>query len=217
MAATATATATVETCEVEATDALDVEQLCARIAERHDTIKREVALANGDMKLLRKAAKRAARGTRRKRAPADAADGVDRKPSGFARPSLLSDDLCEFLGLAPGAMVPRTEVTKMICKYIKDNCLGQQENKRCVDFTKPAAAVLTKLLQPEAGATVTYFNLQRYLKRHIRKADGSPETDTATATPVATSTTSVVEKVVGAAGAAADTAKAARRKKEAAA
>ena len=83
-----------------------------------------------------------------------------------------------------------------------------------MDFTKPAAAVLTKLLQPEPGATVTYFNLQRYLKRHIRKADGSPESDTATAT---TSTTSVVEKVVCVAGAAVDNAKAARRKKDAAA
>jgi chromatin remodeling complex protein RSC6 len=154
------------------------ETLNARAVAHIEIIRSELSLLTAVVKLLKRASKRSERGTRRKRtADADAGD-VPKKPSGFSRPSDLSPELCAFLGVPSGTPMPRTVVTRMMCEYIKQNELGLATNKRCVDFTKPAAANLRRLLDPEPGATVTYFNLQRYLKRHIRRAEG--ETSTAT-------------------------------------
>jgi chromatin remodeling complex protein RSC6 len=72
----------------------------------------------------------------------------------------------------------RTNVTRLVCKYIKDNNLNSEGNRRSIDFTKPAAAALKQLLQPESGAVVTYFNLQRYLKPHIVSVPAGATTTT---------------------------------------
>jgi chromatin remodeling complex protein RSC6 len=161
----------------------DSETLNTRAMTHIDLIRSELSLLTGVMKLLKKASKKSERGTRRKRTAAEAgASDVPKKPSGFSRPSDLSDELCAFLGVPGGTPLPRTVVTKMMCEYIKQNELGLATNKRCVDFTKPAAEQLRRLLEPEPGATVTYFNLQRYLKRHIRRAEGDTSTTTTTTT-----------------------------------
>ena len=172
----------------------DATELNARAMVHVESIRAELALLTGVMKLLKKTSKRSERGTRRKRTADDAtASDEPKRPSGFARPSDLSDELCAFLGVPGGTSLPRTVVTKMMCEYIKQNELGLSTNKRCVDFTKPAAERLRRLLDPEPGATVTYFNLQRYLKRHIRRAEGdtsttTPTTTTETAPPVSSAT-----------------------------
>jgi chromatin remodeling complex protein RSC6 len=157
------------------------ETLNSRAMTHIESIRSELSLLTAVMKLLKKASKRSERGTRRKRTAADAdASDVPKKPSGFSRPSDLSEELCAFLGVPCGTPLPRTVVTRMMCEYIKQNELGLATNKRCVDFTKPAAEKLRRLLDPEPGATVTYFNLQRYLKRHIRRAEGDTSTTTTT-------------------------------------
>jgi chromatin remodeling complex protein RSC6 len=51
------------------------------------------------------------------------ASGVKKAPSGFAKPTLLSDEICEFLNMDKGCMLARTEVTKHINQYIKKNNL----------------------------------------------------------------------------------------------
>lgn len=170
-----------------AEDDTSAETLSVRAMTHIDLIRSELSLLTAVVKLLKKASKKSERGTRRKRTAADAgASDVPKKPSGFSRPSDLSDELCAFLGVPSGTPMPRTVVTKMMCEYIKQNELGLATNKRCVDFTKPAAEKLRALLEPEPGATVTYFNLQRYLKRHIRRAEGDTSTTTATATVTCT-------------------------------
>jgi chromatin remodeling complex protein RSC6 len=82
----------------------------------------------------------------------------------------------------------RTNVTRLVCKYIKDNNLNSEGNRRSIDFSKPGAAALKDLLQPESGAVVTYFNLQRYLKPHIVSV---PASTSATPTPTPTPTVTV--------------------------
>ena len=42
----------------------------------------------------------------------------NRKPSGFAEASPISDDLCDFMGRDHGTNMARTDVTKFICNYI---------------------------------------------------------------------------------------------------
>ena len=122
-------------------------------------------------------------------------DDPDRKPSGFARPSELSDELCDFLHVERGTQLARTDVTRMVCKYIKDNNLNSEANRRSIDFTKPGAGALKQLLEPESGAVVTYFNLQRYLKRHIKSTSAGGTSATPTPTPTATVTPTVTPTV----------------------
>jgi len=87
-------------------------------------------------------------------------------PSGFAKPTKISDELCAFLNVAKGTEMARTEVTRKLNAYIKENGLFDQANKRKI---LPNAA-LKKLLGSKDGDDVSYFNVQRYMKRHFIKA-----------------------------------------------
>ena len=59
-----------------------------------------------------------------------------RKPSGFAKPLNVTDDLCSFMGKDNGTKIARTEVTQHLIKYIKDNNLQNNENKKILSRTK---------------------------------------------------------------------------------
>lgn len=87
-------------------------------------------------------------------------------PSGFAKPTKISDELCAFLSVPKGTEMARTEVTRKLNAYIKENGLFDQANKRKI---LPNAA-LKKLLGSKDGDDVSYFNVQRYMKRHFIKA-----------------------------------------------
>jgi chromatin remodeling complex protein RSC6 len=89
----------------------------------------------------------------------------NRKPSGFAKPTRISDELCQFMGREDGAEVARTEVTQFIIKYIKDKDLPDPENRKNI---RPDAN-LKQLLGVEDGDEVTYFNLQKYMNKHFHK------------------------------------------------
>jgi len=91
-------------------------------------------------------------------------------PSGFAKPTKISDELCAFLTVAKGTEMARTEVTRKLNAYIKENGLFDQANKRKI---LPNAA-LKKLLGCKDGDDVSYFNVQRYMKRHFIKAIPAP-------------------------------------------
>lgn len=87
-------------------------------------------------------------------------------PSGFAKPAKISDDLCGFLSVPKGTEMSRTDVTRHINQYVKTHKLFNQENKRVI-LPNPA---LKKLLGCKDTDTVTYFNLQRWLKGHFIRA-----------------------------------------------
>ena len=165
----------------------ELDEVIKKATERTETMRKELALLTGELKVLKRLAARAVRAPRRRRVP-EASDAADRKPSGFARPSPLSDQLCDVLGVEKGTEMPRTTVTRMICKIIKDNGINDAVNKRQIDLSKPQAQALKALLVPEPGATITYFNLQKYLKKHIGAATDPVSTTTATATATTTVT-----------------------------
>ena len=89
----------------------------------------------------------------------------NRKPSGFAVPTKISNELCDFMGRPHGSAVARTEVTQYIIAYIKDNSLQYPQNRKII---KPNKA-LQSLLAANPKDEVTYFNLQRYMNRHFVK------------------------------------------------
>jgi chromatin remodeling complex protein RSC6 len=88
-----------------------------------------------------------------------------RTPSGFAKPTKLSDELCGFLGVDAGSQLARTEVTRIINEYIKKNSLQDASDKRTiVPDTK-----LMSILKLGEGDKLTYFNLQTYIKHHFHR------------------------------------------------
>lgn len=91
----------------------------------------------------------------------------NRKPSGFVRPTLISDELAEFLGKPSGTELARTEVSKEINNYIRTNKLQDEKNGRQIN----ADPKLSTLLRLPAGDSLTYFNLQRYMKHHFVKVE----------------------------------------------
>ena len=87
----------------------------------------------------------------------------NRKASGFAVPTKISKDLCKFMGKPEGSEMARTEVTKYIIQYIKNNKLPDKKNKKVI---KPDSA-LKSLLDLKPEDEVTYFNLQKYMNKHF--------------------------------------------------
>jgi chromatin remodeling complex protein RSC6 len=53
-----------------------------------------------------------------------------RAPSGFAKPTEISHELCDFLGKEYGTEMARTEVTKYLTQYIKQHNLQEPADKR---------------------------------------------------------------------------------------
>jgi len=90
----------------------------------------------------------------------------NRSPSGFVKPTLISDDLAVFLGKPTGSQMARTEVTREINAYIRANSLQDKANGRKIN----ADARLSALLKLDASKEeLTYFNLQRYMSPHFAK------------------------------------------------
>jgi chromatin remodeling complex protein RSC6 len=93
-------------------------------------------------------------------------NGVARQPSGFVKPTRISDELAEFLGKSLGTEMARTAVSKEINTYIRANNLQDKANGRKIN---PDSKLL-KLLKLNKEDELTYFNLQRYMKHHFVKA-----------------------------------------------
>ena len=90
----------------------------------------------------------------------------NRAPSGFVKPTKISDELASFLGKDKGSEMARTEVTRDINKYIRTNNLQDKDNGRKINPDSKLAALL-KLSKTDE---LTYFNLQRYMSPHFAKA-----------------------------------------------
>jgi chromatin remodeling complex protein RSC6 len=90
-----------------------------------------------------------------------------RAPSGFAKPTKVTKELCEFMNKPEGSEIARTEVTKALVNYIKDNNLielGEDSKNKIVPDEK-----LKSLLgiQDEELNDLTYFNIQKYMNKHF--------------------------------------------------
>lgn len=97
------------------------------------------------------------------------------EPSGFNKPGPISEELLKFFGESPKTELARTDITKRISLYIKDNKLQNEENKR--EFIVDGK--LSKLLKLEEGTSIAFFQIQKHMKHHYL-----PRTETTVVAPV---------------------------------
>ena len=90
----------------------------------------------------------------------------NRQPSGFVKPTKISDELAKFLEKPVGTEMARTDVTREINKYIRSHNLQDKENGRKIN----PDSKLQSLLKLKKTDELTYFNLQRYMSPHFSKA-----------------------------------------------
>ena len=100
----------------------------------------------------------------------------NRAPSGFVKPTRISDELSTFLAKPVGSEMARTEVTREINKYIRTHNLQDKENGRKIN----PDAKLASLLKLKKNDELTYFNLQKYMSPHFAKATAKEVVTTTT-------------------------------------
>jgi len=88
-----------------------------------------------------------------------------RQPSGFAKPSKVTKELCEFMNKEKGTEIARTDVTRALVSYIKENKLENKTNSKIISPDNK----LKLLLGLDDDQELTYFNIQKYMNRHFVK------------------------------------------------
>lgn len=94
----------------------------------------------------------------------------NRKPCGFARPTPVSKEMCDFLSLPEGSEVSRTTVTRALIQYIKDHQLQNPENKKQI---KPDETLYKLFGEQSRKQELTYFTMQKFVNHHFAKKEGA--------------------------------------------
>jgi hypothetical protein len=90
------------------------------------------------------------------------------KTKGFRRQCRISDDMCSFMGLTPGATSSRVDVNHAINNYIRTNGLIDPENAQRI---LPDEKLWSLLSESAKGNRITYFSIQKYIKHHFMKIE----------------------------------------------
>lgn len=170
----------VETPVVEETTEVDsMKQRFERLIKTKQDLMIELKREVQELKKMQRdhehAIKEASKRSRKKRVRDE---NSTRKPSGFASPVVVSDELYSFLesfGVKKGDPIARTDVTRYVTTYIKDKDLQNPENRREI----VPDTVLDRLFGPAmehkdpndatSPLVYTYLKLQRYLSQHFPK------------------------------------------------
>lgn len=151
-----------------------------------ETVLSELAQLRKDMTALTKM-------VRKMRNQQDDPDGEKAKErsknNGFNRPQIVSSELRTFLSLGEEETISRSEVTKRLNAYVKDNGLKHPDNGRVIILDDK----LTTLLKPPEGVQVTFLNVQKYLSPHYTKIEVAKAKEPK-AQPVAVSSEPVTEE-----------------------
>ncbi len=94
----------------------------------------------------------------------------NRKPSGFAVPGKISPELCKFMNKPDGYEAARTEVTRYIIQYIRDNNLQNPVNKKEINPDSALKSLLENDTDDKTNENevITYFNIQRHMNKSIQ-------------------------------------------------
>ena len=89
----------------------------------------------------------------------------EKKPSGFAKPLPVTEELCEFMNRPNGTEIARTEVTKALISYIENNNLKDKCKKQNIipDIKLKNLLGITN----EEISGLNFFNIQKYMNKHF--------------------------------------------------
>lgn len=90
-----------------------------------------------------------------------------KSPSGFARPTKVTKELCDFINIPEGSEIARTEVTKLLVNYIKENNLQEQTSERKNKIIPDTRLRNLLDLSNEEEQNLTFFNIQKYMNKHF--------------------------------------------------
>lgn len=154
-----------------------VERLIKSKQDLISDLKREIV----ELKRLQRdhelAVKDASKKGKKKRVQRD--DATPRKPSGFASPVVVSDQLYSFLskfGVNKGDPVARTDVTRYITTYIREQNLQNPEHRREIVPDADLKEIFGEPMEHKdpndttSPKVFTYLKLQKYLSPHFPKA-----------------------------------------------
>jgi chromatin remodeling complex protein RSC6 len=97
-----------------------------------------------------------------------------RSPSGFAKPTKVTKELCEFMNRPEGTEIARTEVTKILSEYIKSNKL-QEQTENSKNKIVPDDKLKSLLgISSEESTNLTFFNIQKYMNKHFISSKSQP-------------------------------------------
>ena len=91
------------------------------------------------------------------------------KISSFSLPSQISEKLCDFLDVPSGTTVSRTEITRQITTYIRNNNLQLPDKRRAFKPDEKLGNLLGPINAVDVDKGFTYFNLQKYISPHVQK------------------------------------------------
>ena len=148
-----------------------VDVLDTWIIEQFTTINDSLTLFKMQISALQKVVKTVEKDVKKelkniKKDKKNAKPKTKRAPSGFAKPTKVTKELCDFMNKPDGSEIARTEVTKALVCYIKSNNLielGQDLKNKIIPDEK-----LKNLLGIEDEKNdLTYFNIQKYMNKHF--------------------------------------------------
>ena len=128
-----------------------------------NTFKSQISSIQQQLRVLEKSAKKELK-MLKKEADKNKSKG-NKKPSGFAIPSKVTNELCEFMNKEKGSEIARTAVTKSLIDYIKKNKLENNENNQIINPDEK----LQTLLGLTENDKLTYFTLQKHMNKHFIK------------------------------------------------
>ena len=150
----------------------DSETQYSLIMEKFNTINDSLTLFKMEISTLQKLVKNVEKDVTKelnniKKSKKKEKSKTKRAPSGFAKPTKVTKELCDFMNKPEGSEIARTEVTKALVSYIKSNNLielGETTKNKIVPDEK-----LKNLLgiQYEEVNELTYFNIQKYMNKHF--------------------------------------------------
>ncbi len=83
--------------------------------------------------------------------------------SKFVTPTIISDTMCDFLGMEQGTKMKRTDITRLINVYIRNNNLQDMNSNSKIN---PDEKMKT-LFQLNLNDELTHFNIQKYMSPHF--------------------------------------------------
>jgi upstream activation factor subunit UAF30 len=166
--------------EAETTDTTSMKQRFELMIKAKQNLMNDLKREIQDLRKMQRdhehAVKEASKKSKKKKTHSD--DSTPRKPSGFASPVIVSDDLYSFLsqfGIKKGDPIARTDVTRHITNYIKEKDLQNPDHRREIVPDATLKKLFGPAIEPKdpndtnSPLVYTYLKLQRYLSPHFPK------------------------------------------------